>query len=117
MSDDKKVVPVDDSVEKLKEKYGKIYQLNFTLTPDDDTTVELIYIFKKPTAASYDRYIKDASNGMSRASKTFLYDNVIIEHKDRLGNDLENYPALALSVCEKLLTMLGFSKISNLTML
>lgn len=100
--------------EALKEKYGKIYQMDLTLNPDDDTEVELSYIFKKPTTASYDRYVKTASNGMTKALKTFMFDNIIPEHRENLETDLEEYPALTLSAGEKLLSMLGLSKSANL---
>lgn len=100
--------------EELKVRYGKVYQLDLTLNPDDDTEVEISYIFKKPTTASYDRYIKTASNGMSKALKAFMFDNIISEHRDKLETDLEEYPALTLSAGEKLLSMLGLSKNANL---
>jgi len=100
--------------EELKAKYGKVYQLDLTLTPDDDTEIEVSYIFKKPTTASYDRYVKTGSNGMTKALKTFMFDNIIPEHRDKLEADLEEYPALTLSAGEKLLSMLGLSKTANL---
>lgn len=102
------------NTEALKEQYGKIYQLDLTLTPDDETEIEVSYIFKKPTTASYDRYVKTASGGMTKALKTFMFDNIIPEHKDKLEADLEEYPALTLSAGEKLLSMLGLSKNANL---
>ncbi len=102
------------NIEELKTKYGKVYQLDLTLNPDDDTEVEISYIFKKPTTASYDRYVKTASNGMTKALKTFMFDNIIPEHRDKLEADLEEYPALTLSAGEKLLSMLGLSKTANL---
>lgn len=101
-------------INELKEEHGKIYQLKLTLTPDDDTELEVEYIFKKPTVASYDRYVKGASNGMTKALKTFMFDNIIPEHAEKLEKDLEEYPALTLSAGEKLLSMLGLSKNANL---
>jgi hypothetical protein len=102
------------TIEELKAKYEKIYKLNMTLNPDDDTEIEIEYIFKKPNMASYDRYVKTASNGMTKALKTFMFDNIIPEHRDKLEADLEEYPALTLSAGEKLLSMLGLSKSANL---
>jgi len=102
------------NIEELKEKYGKIYQLNMTLSPDDETELELCYIFKKPATASYDRYVKTAGNGMTKALKTFLTDNIIPEQLDKLEADIEEYPALTLGAGEKLLSMLGLSKDANL---
>jgi hypothetical protein len=107
-------VTENNEISKLKEKYSKIYQLRLTLTPDDDTEVEVEYIFQKPTVASYDRYVKGASNGMTKALRTFMFDNVIPEHAEKLEKDLEEYPALTLSAGEKLLSMLGLSKNANL---
>ena len=102
------------NIESLKEKYGKIYKLNLTLNPDDDTEIEKIYIFKKPTTASYDRYVKSSANGMTKSLKTFMFDNIIPEYQSQLEADLEEYPALTLSAGEKLLSMLGLSKSANL---
>lgn len=113
---EKDVVSTKDTlvINKLKEQYGKIYQLNMTLNPDDDTEIEKSYIFKRPSTASYDRYVKGAANGMTKALKTFMFDNIIPEHQAALENDLEEYPALTLSAGEKLLAMLGLSKSANL---
>ena len=105
------------TAEQLKAKYGQVYQLNMTLNPDDDTELEISYIFKKPSTASYDRYLKTAANGMTKALKTFMFDNIIPEYRDKLDGDLEVYPALTMSAGEKLLSMLGLSKNSNLVKL
>ncbi|EPR07763.1 DUF6848 family protein [Ruminiclostridium papyrosolvens] len=102
------------NVDELKAKHGKVYKLDLTLNPDDNTEIEKSYIFIKPTTASYDRYVKTSSNGMTKALKTFMFDNIIPEHRDKLEADLEEYPALTLSAGEKLLSMLGLSKSANL---
>ena len=47
----------------------------------------------------------------------FLFDNVVAESEADLEADLEEFPALALSIGEKLLGMLGLSKQTNLKML
>lgn len=114
---EQKDVVAINGIESLKEKYGKIYKLNLTLNPDDETEIEKTYIFKKPSVASYDRYIKTATNGPTKALKTFMFDNIIPEHKVSLETDMEEYPALTLSAGEKLLAMLGLSKTANLTKL
>ncbi|MDR2024023.1 MAG: hypothetical protein LBQ71_12470 [Hungatella sp.] len=103
--------------EEYKTKYGKVYAIAMTLTPDDETEIEKTYFFKKPNVASYDRYVKTASNGMTKALKTFMFDSVIEENKQQLVDDLEEYPALAISVGEKLLAMMGLAKDTNLRML
>ncbi|WP_411676862.1 hypothetical protein [Caproicibacter sp.] len=105
------------SVDDLKAKYGKVYKVCATVQPDDDTSVDVEFVFKKPSTASYDRYMKTASNGMTKATEAFLYDNIADEYKPQLESTLGEYPALAISVAEKLLAMLGLSKLINLTTL
>jgi hypothetical protein len=100
--------------EDLKSKYGQIYRVSTTVQPDDDTSVDLEYVFKKPNVASYDRYVKTAANGATKALQAFLFDNIVDEHQKKLEDDLEVYPALALGIGEKLLSMLGLSKDVNL---
>lgn len=104
-----------ENVEQLKEKYGELYRVALVMEPDDDTIVEVEYLFQKPKVASYDRYIKSASSSMSRALRTFAFDNIIPEHKEKLEKDLEKYPALSMSVGDKLMSMLGLAKSANLT--
>lgn len=101
----------------IKEKYGKVYQVDVELTPDDETTLSREYFFKRPTTASYDRYIKTASQHMTRALQTFLFDNVVEESDAQLKTDLEEYPAMTIVLGEKLLGMLGLTKTANLKML
>lgn len=109
--------PTNINVEDLKLKHGKIYQIDITLEPDDSTTVELSYIFKKPNAASYDRYIKTTAQSPSKALRNFILDNIIEEQCKKIETDLEEYPALTISLGEKLLNMLGLSKDINLKLL
>lgn len=106
-----------NEVEGYKAKYGKVYQVGITVQPDDFTTLEFEYIFKKPNTASFDRYVKSASQSSTKALKMFILDNIIEEQSAKLEKDLEEYPALALSVGEKLLNMLGLSKDINLKLL
>ena len=103
--------------EELKAKYGKVYKVAVTIEPDDDTQLELIYYFKRPNTASYDRYLKMAAKGMTKALRDFIFDNVLDESRDELARDLEEYPALALEVGQKLLAMLGLATATNLKML
>jgi hypothetical protein len=105
------------NTESYKSKYGKVYQVSLTIQPDDFTNEELSYIFKKPNTASYDRYIKGTSQSPTKALKIFVQDNIIDEQAGKLEKDLEEYPALALSLGEKLLNMLGLSKDINLKQL
>lgn len=120
--EDKKTTAVEltkgkDELETYKAKYGKLYSVNATIEPDDSTTVELEYLFQKPATASYDRYVKSTSQSPTKALRAFVMDNVIEEQAEKLEADLEEYPALALSVGEKLLHMLGLSKDVNLKLL
>ena len=65
----------------------------------------------------YDRYVKTTAQGATKALKVFLFDNVVEESRASLEANLEEFPALALSIGEKLLGMLGLSKQTNLKML
>ncbi len=100
-------------VEELKKKYTgngqKIYTITNTVAVDDDTEEEFTFLFRKPKPASYDRYVKTISNSASKASKTFAFDNIIDEQRDELKDTLEEYPAMAISLADKLLRMLGLA--------
>ena len=68
------------SDEELKAKYGKVYRIGMTVSEDDENEVELVYRFKRPSVASYDRYVKTlAQIGASKASKRFMLDAVVEE--------------------------------------
>ena len=68
-------------VESLKDKYkadgGKVYDVTVTVQVDDDTEEEFSFLFRKPKPASYDRYVKTISNSVTKASKSFVYDNMM----------------------------------------
>ncbi|WP_018750710.1 hypothetical protein [Paenibacillus sanguinis] len=104
-------------VEEYKSKYGKVYQVKATIEPDDATTVDLEYCFKRPATASYDRYVKGTAQSPTKALKNFILDNIVEEQAAKLEADLEEYPALSLAIGEKLLAMLGLSKDVNLKQL
>lgn len=101
----------------LKDKYGKIYRVTHEIMIDEekDEFLEKKYYFKQPLNASYDRYIRTASKGMTKALKQFLSDNVIPEQSNTLEKDMEEYPAMALCVGQKLLAVLGYSDNVNLS--
>ncbi len=104
--------------EALKEKYGgKVYQIGVVIEVDDETTLEKEYLFKRPSTGSYDRYVKTTAAGATKALKVFLFDNVTDESRAALETDLEEFPAMVLSIGEKLLSMMGLSKQTNLRML
>ena len=114
MEDMKKEVAGKSRAEEMKEKYGKVYRVGEV---DDETEKTVEFYFKRPSTASYDRYVKTTAQGATKALKTFLFDNVVAESEADLEADLEEFPALALSIGEKLLGMLGLSKQTNLKML
>ena len=101
-------------IEKLREKYkqtdGKIYEIETTIQEDDENETTLDFIFRKPGTPSYDRYVKTSGTSGSKALKVFVTDNICDEQRDELKDAMEEYPALAISLGEKLLNMLGLSK-------
>lgn len=106
-----KVMSMEDT---LKEKYPNLYKITAQIVIDDDDNKEVEYFFRKPFTASFDRYIRTASKGMTKALKVFMQDNIVKEQEESLDEDLEKYPALALSVGQKLLEVLGYSDNVNL---
>ncbi len=104
-------------IEALKRQYAdkgaKVYVVTNSVQIDDDTEEEFVYLFRKPKPASYDRYVKLISNSASKASKTFAFDNIVEEQKEQLRDDLEEYPAMAISLAGKLLSMLGLADITT----
>ena len=100
-------------VESLKRKYSgtdeKIYTVTATVEGGDDTEEEFSYLFRKPKPASYDRYVKTISNSVTKASKSFVFDNIIEEQRDELKKTVEEYPAITISLADKLLRMLGLA--------
>lgn len=109
--------PEAAKLEELKAKYSKVYRVGTEIEVDDETSIEKEYFFKKPSLASYDRYVKTTSNGATKALKMFLYDSVCEESREALETDLEEYPALAMSIGEKLLSMMGLGKSTSLKLL
>ncbi len=101
-------------MERLRKKYknidGKIYEVITSIQEDDENETEYDFIFRKPATPSYDRYVKTSGTSNTRALKTFVIDNICEEQTEELRNTLEEYPAMAISLGEKLLNMLGLSK-------
>lgn len=95
----------------FKDKYGgKLFNVGVDIEVDDSTTERKEYVFKKPSTFSYDRYVKKCGNNPVSASNDFVKDNIVEEQNERLAADLEEYPALALSLTDKLFAMLGLAK-------
>lgn len=103
-----------DKMAELRQKYknidGKIYEIITSIQEDDESETEYDFVFRKPTTPSYDRYVKTSGTSSTRALKTFVLDNICEEQTEELRNTLEEYPAMAISLGEKLLNMLGLSK-------
>lgn len=92
-------------------KTGYIVSTNVSQDDDMDRTFE--FLFNEPKPASYDRYVKTASVSSTKAMKTFVLDNICMEQRDDLEEKLEAYPAMGISLGEKLLYMLGLSKTTS----
>lgn len=103
-----------DAVAQLRSKYekqdGKVYEVKTSIQEDDETEKEFDFIFRKPNTSSYDRYVKTTAVSASKALKVFVLDNICEEQKELLRGTLEEYPAMAIGLGEKLLNMLGLSK-------
>lgn len=101
-------------MEKLRAKYkaadGKIYEIQTSIQEDDENETTLDFIFRKPGTPSYDRYVKTSGTSGTKALKVFVTDNICEEQREELKAAMEEYPALAISLGEKLLNMLGLSK-------
>ena len=101
--------------EELKSKYdGKLYQVGITIPIDDDHEKEYSYRFKRPSVPSYDRYVKTAAQGITKASKAFMLDAVIDEDRERLAKDMEENPGIAITIGNKLTEILGLTNTANL---
>jgi len=98
----------------LQEKYGKVLRMKFTLVPDDETEIEKQLFFKRPSTQSYDRYLKNISRSMMRASKDFILDNITDECEQETKELLEEYPAAAITMAEQLLQNMGLGQNANL---
>ena len=103
-----------ERMEQLRKKYkemdGKIYEIETSIQEDDENETEFDFIFRKPGTPSYDRYVKTSGTSGTKALRTFVLDNICEEQRDELKSTLEEYPAMAISLGEKLLNMLGLSK-------
>ncbi len=97
-------------LEAIKAKYEKLYTVGVTLELDDETTEQRSYLFRKPTLASYDRFVKTSANSPTKATRAFVIDNIVPEQLDALIADIEEFPALCMSLTDRLFALLGLSK-------
>lgn len=101
-------------IQNYKAGYGKIYKIDVTIEPDDETTLEYEFIFKKPQQASFDRYMRSMNSSPMKAARTFINDNIIQEQKDNIEEIAKEYPAMIITINEKLLFALGLGKETNI---
>ena len=99
--------------EQLKGTDEKYYEVTVTLQVDDETEEDKTYFFRKPKTPSYDRYLKTVQTSNSKALTAFCLDNIHPDQRETLEADFKEYPAMALSVGEKLLAMLGLQLLAN----
>lgn len=103
---------------KLKRKYSesgeKVFEVTNTFEIDDDREESFTFLLKKPKTASYERYVKTVSNSSTKANKMFVLENAVEEQKEYLSATLEDYPALGLSLAEKLLHMMGLASTTTI---
>lgn len=92
----------------LKKKYGDVYEIG-TVVDDDDVNEgrRLSYYFRKPSVASFNRYLKTASKNMASATTAFVVDNIIEEQREPFERECNTYPGLALGLGQKLLSAIG----------
>ena len=69
MEEIKKDTAQKSQTEELKEKYGKVYRVGATIEVDDETEKNVEFFFKRPSTASYDRYVKTTAQGATRRSR------------------------------------------------
>lgn len=69
MEDMKKEVAGKSRAEEMKEKYGKVYRVGATIEVDDETEKTVEFYFKRPSTASYDRYVKTTAQGATKAPR------------------------------------------------
>lgn len=91
-----------------KETEGEsLYKVAVGFETSEDVRTEKEYTFSKPKVGSYDRYVRALSKSPTKASRTFVMDNVVESQKSTLTEDLEQFPAIAITISDKLLSMLG----------
>lgn len=110
MKEEIKVLQAED----LKKQYGKVYEINLEIQPEEtDKEVELKYFFKEPSPMSFNRYIKSASKNTMKAFEGLIIDNVVEEQLEDVKEKIKLYPAISFSLGEQLLAMLGLAKTAN----
>lgn len=94
--------------EEAKRKYGEIYEISVVVDEDDvNEGRRLVYYFKKPSTASFNRYLKTAGKNMATSTANFVIDNIVEEQLEPFKAECEKYPGLALNLGQKLLSAIG----------
>lgn len=92
----------------VKNKYGEAYEIATTVDEDDENEGrKLTYYFRRPSTASFNRYLKTAGKNMAASTTAFVLDNIVDEQLDAFKRECEKYPGLALGLGQKLLSAIG----------
>lgn len=92
----------------VKGKYGEVYEIGTVVDEDDESEGRKIsFYFRKPTVASFNRYLKTAGKNMAASTTAFVMDNIVDEQSDVFKKECEKYPGLALGLGTKLLSAIG----------
>ena len=103
----KEMVNLSDP-EEIKAKYGEVYEITVVVDEDDENEGrKLVYYFKRPSTASFNRYLKGAGKNMAASTTNFVIDNIIEEQLEPLKYECDKYPGLALNLGQKLLSACG----------
>lgn len=92
----------------VKGKYGEVYEIGTVVDDDDENEGrKLTFYFRKPTTASFNRYLKTAGKNMATSTTTFVMDNIVEEQRENFVQECDKYPGLALGIGTKLLSAIG----------
>lgn len=95
-------------MEALKKKYGEVYLIEMVVDADDTSNGrKLAFIFKRPTMATFNRYLKTCGKNMAASTTAFVQDNIVAEQEELLKVESNKYPGLALAIGTRLLTAIG----------
>lgn len=92
----------------VKKKYGEVYLIEMVVDADDTSNGrKLAFIFKRPTMATFNRYLKTCGKNMAASTTAFVQDNIVAEQEELLKVESNKYPGLALAIGTRLLTAIG----------
>lgn len=102
-----KLIDLSD-IKNMKVKYGDVYEIG-TVVDDDDESCgrKLSFYFRRPSVASFNRYLKTAGKNMVASTTDFVMDNIVDGQRDVFQKECEKYPGLALGLGQKLLSAIG----------